>query len=198
MPVLLARAIVGLALDLEHLHFAFLIGLGYHAYLRTGELLRLQVRDIDIQPSCTTGVVNIQASKSGLRFNTREAVAIYDLTLIRMWELVLLQTPRQPHDRLWPGSGTSFRQTLRDYLTALQVDHCNFQAYSLRRGGATNHFMSHRTVEAILIRGRWRSLGVARLYLEDGMSHLTTLSFSSSALTTLRSWAALLPAAALS
>lgn len=44
--VVLARAFVARAVHLNHLRFAALLSLGYHALLRTGELLQLQFRDL--------------------------------------------------------------------------------------------------------------------------------------------------------
>ena len=53
-------------------------------------------------------------------------------------------------------------------------DH-KYQPYSIRRGGATHAFVTTQRLDTILLRGRWRSLAVARLYLEDGQSQLAQL-----------------------
>ena len=47
--------------------------------------------------------------------------------------------------------------------------------YSLRRGGATFLLQEGTPIDVILLRGRWRSLGVARLYLEDGLAQVPQL-----------------------
>ena len=191
LPVLVARALVGLALQLGCYEFGFLIALAFHAYLRTGEFLRL--RFTDVQASRDTGVVNIQASKTGLRFNTCEAVAIYDKTVLDLWQKLCRHRTFAEDQLIWQKSGTAFRRQFGDFLLALNLGQCHFQPYSLRRGGATFHFMNRRTLEAILIRGRWRSLSVARLYLEDGLSHAATLQMPPDVLQQLNRWANLMP-----
>ena len=191
LPAVVARALVGLALEFEMIDFAFLIGLAFHAFLRTGEFLKLKVQDI--QADLHTGVVRIQASKSGLRFNVNEAVAIYDRTVLRIWELFLLQKQRRPTDLIWSGGAASFRKRYKELLFALHVDTHNFQCYSLRRGGATHQFMQKRLVDPILIRGRWRSIAVARLYLEDGLAHLATLGFPPTTSQLLHRYSSFLP-----
>ena len=62
LPMSVCKALVGLFLDADQLILAFLIGLGFHAYLRTGELLRLTYGDI--AGSAVQGVVTVRASKS--------------------------------------------------------------------------------------------------------------------------------------
>lgn len=175
MPHCVVRAMIGFLLDRAQPKVAFLVALGYHTYLRTGEILRLQVKDVSL--SNTKGVVSIAPSKSGLRFNTREAVAIYDQGLHQLWELCHLPSRMNPDSFIWPHSSASFRKIFQQTLESLQVSQEQFQCYSLRRGGATNDFMTKGTMEGIILRGRWRSLSVARLYLEDGLSHLSQLRF---------------------
>ena len=58
---------------------AFLLALGFHTYLRTGEILKLTAQDVALNSQ--HGVVTIRRSKTGLRFNIDEAVAINDLSL---------------------------------------------------------------------------------------------------------------------
>lgn len=54
--------------------------------------------------------------------------------------------------------------------------------YSMRRGGATYLLQAGVPVETILVRGRWRSIAVARLYLEDGLAQLPSLRLEAGAL----------------
>jgi hypothetical protein len=50
-----------------------------------------------------------------------------------------------------------------------RISHLNMKPYSLGRGGATWLLQQGVPLDVILVRGRWKSLGVARLYLEDGL-----------------------------
>ena len=179
LPLRICRALVGVFLEVDQLQLAFLISLGFHAYLRTGELLRLTYEDIHASPS--QGVVTIKASKSGLRFNIDEAVTIMDRTILDMWHLLLSFSP-SPRDAIWPRGTRAFRAAFHEGLAMLELSRAGFQPYSLRRGGATHHYMIKRSLDIILLRGRWRSLGVGRLYLEDGLATLHSITPSQKAL----------------
>lgn len=186
---------VGYLLDHDEPQMAFLIALAYHAYLRTGEILRLTNKDILLGQH--RGVVSIEPSKSGLRFNTREAIAIYDQGLLPLWELCHLPTPRRPEALVWRRSAQAFRCLYYQTLRSLGMEQEKFQPYSLRRGGATHDYMSKGTMEAIILRGRWRSISVARLYLEDGLSHLSQVRLTPQQWKTLNHYSSGLPPALL-
>lgn len=128
LPLPLVRAMIGWLLDQEEPQMAFLIALGYRAYLRTGELLRLRNKDILLDHS--KGVVSLEPSKSGLRFNTYEAVAIYDKGLISLWELCHLPLVKPPRQPVWPHSTHRFRRLFYQALTALKADNEKFQPYA--------------------------------------------------------------------
>eukprot|EP00438_Fugacium_kawagutii_P018907 Skav236693 [mRNA] locus=scaffold847:329297:333620:- [translate_table: standard] len=179
MPRVVCQALIGWLLHREALEMAFLCAVGFHAYVRTGELLKLHYDHIHLTP--TAGAITIGASKSGLRFNIEESVRILDPTIFQLWELLLVKHQGVPGGTIWPASGTSFRSLFAEALFQLGLLPQKFQPYSLRRGGATHHFAIGTPLDAILIRGRWRSLAVARLYLQDGHSQLTQISLSSSA-----------------
>ena len=177
LPRPIALAVIGLLLHWEQPQMAFLIALGFHTFLRTGEILNLQYKDIHLLRN-SKGAVTVRKSKTGLRFNIDEAVAIYDSELFPLWELCQLPVLRPPSEHIWNHSASSFRKLFYKALDALKVGDHGYQPYSIRRGGATHAFVTQQTMEAILLRGRWRSLQVARLYLEDGQSQLAQLRTS--------------------
>ena len=74
-------------------------------------------------------------------------------------------------------------------VNAFHLTELNFKPYSLRRGGATHGYIQQGVLEAILLRGRWHSLAVARLYLEDGLAQLPNLKLPPPSLHRLRSFA---------
>ena len=177
MTVLLARAIVARAVELNHLPFACLISLGFHALLRTGEMLKITYKDLEFSKEC--GILSLHQSKSGLRSGTSEAVAIRDaltLELLHTWKVVYHPSLG---DKLWPYSPQSFRETFRSYLRFFRVMHLDLKPYSLRRGGATHLLQKGVPMHTILLRGRWHSLAVARLYLQDGLAMLPGLRIDS-------------------
>lgn len=123
-------------------------------------------------------MVTLLSSKTGLRKGMQEAVAIRDrLTLELLATLVAVQ-PHPPGAQLWAHSGQAFRERFRAYLRFFRVLHLEFKPYSLRRGGATFLLQQGVPLDTILVRGRWRSLAVARLYLQDGMAQIPQLRIS--------------------
>ena len=174
LSALIVRAFVEHLLNKDEITAAFLIALGFHCYLRTGELLGLRFRDLQI--SHNAGVVTIQAGKSGLRHNIDEAVAIYDPLVRELGRLVCLL----PHNisqssPIWPQSAAAFRKVFLDCTIFFQLQSLCYKPYSLRRGGATHDYLVKGILEPIILRGRWRSLGVARLYIEDGLAQYPSL-----------------------
>ena len=169
---LLVRAIVRRAVQKGQLIFACLVAIGFHALLRTGEILALRYCDFEFSTTC--GVVNLGASKSGLRTGSEEAVALRDETTLLLLDTLWSQA-HFPGQKLWPFSGQSFRETLRSHLRFFRVCHLQYKPYSLRRGWATYLLQQGVPLEAILLRGRWKSLSVGRLYLEDGLAQLPSL-----------------------
>ena len=178
MPLAVCRALVGLYVELDQVSMAVLVALGYHAYMRTGELLKLQNQDVQYQGH--QGVVTIRASKAGIRFNIDEAVSLYDSTVLRLWE-IHSAIHREPTALVWTSGAKAFRDLFHQGLHCLHLEASKFQPYSLRRGGATQHYAAKRSLDGILLRGRWRSMAVARLYLQDGLANLHQLHFSNAA-----------------
>ena len=194
MTVALAQAFVARAVAQHNLAFAALIAIGFHGLLRTGELLSLRFKDIEVSTMC--GVVSLHESKTGQRTGSKEAVALRDrLTLQLLETLVSVQSP-SPGDLLWPHSAQSFRQTFRKMSDYFGVQALQLKPYSLRRGGATFLLQSGTRLEVILLRGRWKSLGVARLYLQDGLAQLPALRLSKVVQRHVAGWAAETPATA--
>ena len=47
--------------------------------------------------------------------------------------------------------------------------------HSLRRGGATAHFLEHGSLDKTAIRGRWSSAKTARIYINEAVSMLAQI-----------------------
>ena len=172
-------AMAGWCLQHGELTMGALILLGFHALLRTGELL--SVRPCDFLLDNSTGLVSLPRSKSGLRNNSLETVSLHDpiLSLKRcelllnceiLWAMVSFLCGRRVELLL----GSCSRRSLKK----LHISHLSFRPYSLRRGGATWEMQSHGLMERTLIRGRWKNSNVARIYIQDGLSLLPRLTMS--------------------
>eukprot|EP00438_Fugacium_kawagutii_P017025 Skav211322 [mRNA] locus=scaffold3035:16954:19240:- [translate_table: standard] len=185
LSALIVRAFVNFLVDHEEVAAAFLIALGFHAYLRTGELLSLRFRDLQL--GTNRGVVTIRGGKSGLRHNIDEAVALYDPLVLQLGQLArLLPRHTNPNSIVWPFHAKKFRDTFAKCVSHFELQALEYKPYSLRRGGATHDYIAKGLLEPILLRGRWHSLAVARLYIEDGLAQLPQLCLSPPTLTRLR------------
>ena len=127
-----------------------------------------------------SGIISFKGTKTGLRRNVDEAISITShLVLEFMRPLVdarrQLGTTALP---LWLQNAASFRTRFRFLTELMGLEGHNFRPYSLRRGGATDLFQQTRSMEAALIRGRWESSRVARLYIADGLSYLPSIRMS--------------------
>lgn len=164
----IVRAFVGKAVLSDELAFATLVALGFHGLLRTGELLALEYRDIEINSTC--GIASLRQTKSGQRTSS-----LRDSLTIQLLLTMLAAHPTSRYQKLWPHSGQHFREVFRKYCSFFRVAHLLFKPYSLRRGGATWLLQAGVAMEAIMIRGRWKSLQVGRLYLTDALALLPSL-----------------------
>ena len=191
---LILRAIIAAAVFDNQIAFATLLALGFHALLRTGELLSLCFKDVEFSQNC--GVLTLRQTKSGQRTGSQEAVALRDRLSLQLLDTLVALTPHSPGSPLWPHSAQRFRELFRLYQSLLHVEHLQFKPYSLRRGGATYLLQCGIPLEAILVKGRWKSLAVARLYLQDGMAMIPSLRLSSSTSQLVSTWAAATPSTA--
>lgn len=137
----IVQAMVAVLVSATETAAAFLIAVGFHAYLRTGELLKLQFRDVQL--SADAGVVTVRAGKTGRRHDVNEAVAIHDPLVRELGHLTrLLPHANLKSNRVWPGSAYSFRRLFLNTIKQLHITDLGYKPYSLRRGGATHDFMT--------------------------------------------------------
>lgn len=169
----LARAFIARAVEQGQLALGTLLALGFHGLLRTGELLGLRCQDLEVNERCA--IVSLALSKSGLRTGAQEAIALRDPATLDLLNTLLTVGDYARGARLWPWSGQYFRKEFAKLCQYFRVSHLKFKPYSLRRGGATFLLQEGMALESILIRGRWKSVSVARLYLEDGLSLIPSL-----------------------
>ena len=173
MTLLLAKAVIARAVELKDIAFAALFSIGFHCMLRTGELMEIQYKDLEL--SSSVGIITLMSSKSGLRTGTEEAVSIRDSFVLNILNTLVCLQCQFRGQKLWPYSAQHFRNQFENYMRYFRIQHLKMKPYSLRRGGATFLLQEGTPIDVILLRGRWRSLGVARLYLEDGLAQVPQL-----------------------
>ena len=176
------------AIEHQDLIFAGLILLGFFALLRTGELLKVCAKDLLLDEE--NGIVTLFGTKTGQRDNVGEMVSFSDIfTLETLRAVQDLQKDRAMMNvPLWYKSAQGFRTQFQRYCRRFDLLAHQFRPYSLRRGGATWIFQRTGSMEVALVKGRWSSSRVARIYISDALSYLPGLTFSPEARATLNHW----------
>ena len=171
------------------LEFSAMISLGFYGLLRTGECL--QVRPCDLLIGDTTGVISLSETKTGLRNAAKETVSIHCPLALEVLRAVIETKEQLSLDKvpIWSKSAQSFRNVLAYHINRFDLTSHGFRPYSLRRGGTTALFQATGSMEAALLKGRWSSNKVAKIYLADGLSYLPGLRFSAKAKDMLLRWA---------
>lgn len=179
MPVEVAVALAWFFIRMGHIGGAFLILVAFDCFLRTGELLSLIIRDIRVDAG-DTGVVMLAHTKTGQRHAAFEASTFSDPLVGRLYRVFRRMLPRDTHEDhyIFLPKTHVFYALFKKGLAWLGLEDFGFQPYSLRRGGATAYFRATRNMEATLDRGRWSSVRVARIYLNDGLAREVELRFS--------------------
>lgn len=174
----LVKAMAAYEWSRENFEMGALLLLAFHCMLRTGELLQVTSDDFSLGETC--GIVSLKGTKTGLRHNADEAISITDGLVLEVIR-TLVETRRVQNLHLvplWSGTASLFRTRFKDLCNVMQLEQFCFRPYSLRRGGATHYFQQTRSMEGALIRGRWESSRVARLYISDALSHLPEIKLS--------------------
>ena len=176
------------AVDHNDLPFAAMLVLGFFGLLRTGELL--QVRAIDIMVGSKAAVISLKDTKTGLRNAAKETVSIQEAVALDILRATLDECKFHKLTKvpIWTKSAESFRNAFKHHCKIFDMVSQNFRPYSLRRGGATWLFQCTGSMELALLKGRWGSSKVAKIYLADGLSYLPGLTFSKKARDMLTFW----------
>ena len=150
---------------------------GFFALLRTGEFLDVTADDLLIGDDA--GIVSLKRTKSGLRNAAHETVSFDDPITLEILRVVK-QSKRESNMHkvpIWTKSAQAFRNEFAHHCKRFHIQELGFRPYSLRRGGATHLFQETGSMEVALLKGRWNSTKVAKIYLSDGLSYLPGLTF---------------------
>ena len=172
----------------DNVVFASMLVLGFFGLLRTGELLQLCSRDLLIGEK--QGIISLKDTKTGLRNAAQETVALDDPLALEILRALVDIKLRQSLEKvpIWTKSAQAFRNEFAHHCKKFKLESSKFRPYSLRRGGATHLFQETGSMEVALLKGRWASNKVARIYLSDGLSFLPGLTFSNDTKLLLHKW----------
>ena len=165
--------LVGYALFKQWHLFALSLLLAFHGLLRTGELLNLKAKNITVSQPKGPAVISLGLTKSGKRHGAAESVTIHAEDVCRrLYQWKQLACPSAS----LTGSSHVWRKTFSQTIDAVGLSSFDFRPYSLRRGGATNHFQIHGRFDALLVLGRWQAASTARVYVNEGLAVLSNIT----------------------
>ena len=164
--------LVGYALFKEQPLFALSLLLAFHGLLRTGELLSVQAKDVSISKAKGPAVISLGLTKAGKRQGAAESVTLHSEDVCRRLHQWVKQAPG---NTFLCGQPHQWRKQFSFILEALKLDQFQYRPYSLRRGGATHYFQTYGSFDKLLVLGRWQAASTARIYVNEGLSVLTSL-----------------------
>ena len=167
IPCIVAMAIAGSFLLASLPEAAALTLVGFHCFLRSGELFALKLKDITY-PSSGGAVVVLPETKSGSRRGAQEIVLVRSQAVVRA--LQRISHGRHSTAALLPETPSQFRRKFQQILQGLGLEDRNIAVYSLRRGGCVYDFKTHGSIETTLIRGRWAHASTSRIYLQEAVA----------------------------
>eukprot|EP00438_Fugacium_kawagutii_P002080 Skav207473 [mRNA] locus=scaffold1054:29778:30473:- [translate_table: standard] len=167
LPPEVALAFAGLAIQTRQAPLACMILVGFLAFLRTGEMVKLHPSKMTVDLSEGRILIALPSTKTSRQ--REETVCVQDHRLAKLVSVSLVALRDQP---FWPQSLHSFRATFRAFCEYFDLQQFEFTPYSVRRGGASFAFAEGAPFDELLVRGRWQSNRTARLYLDSGRAAL--------------------------
>jgi integrase len=153
--------------------------LAFDCFLRVGELTSICLgniampRDPRLGAAHTEMAIRLPKTKTGLN----QWVSIEDTRIAELLRFFLAQQPGlRPESRVFPFSPGQFNRLIHRVSAALGLSSIPYVSHSFRHGGATSSFLSGKSVESVIFRGRWLRPESARRYLQTGRALLLTHS----------------------
>eukprot|EP00438_Fugacium_kawagutii_P009611 Skav215637 [mRNA] locus=scaffold736:68674:73286:+ [translate_table: standard] len=171
----IVQSMVGLCIQQQWPRLGLLLLVGFLFFLRLGEILALEVTDFLVDLHESTVVIRIAASKTSPL--AQQSLAHQDSTLCQFVQYFLHRLP--PAGRVWPLSTSYFRTCFTSICNFFSIADIAFVPYSLRRGGATYFYLLYNSLDFVVVRGRWKDVATARIYLDDARASLITMRLSS-------------------
>ena len=169
LPQLVLAALAGSLIQAGELSMAVAIVTGFHCFLRTAELLGATSGDVTWSAR-GRGCISLPLTKSSQRTGAPEFVTVEDAVVAKLLQHFLQGCART--SPIFRGSVVDFRRLCKSHLARLGLSDQLYQPYSLRRGGATQHFIDFGHLASTQHRGRWGSYKACRVYVVEGRREL--------------------------
>ena len=175
MPHQVALSLITVSLLWGWTRLAGIIALGFGALLRPGELLALTRADVLLPRDCDRGIsfglVSIKEAKTRFSHARLQSAKLDIEDLLAVVDLCFGEL--QPHQRLWPQSGSTLRARFKSLLRALDIFPLpgstvkELDLGSLRAGGATYILQQTENGELLRRRGRWANHKMMEIYVQE-------------------------------
>ena len=153
------------------------VHLGFRALLRTGELLSLESKDIVIGPKALNAVLHLGLTKTGVQNLSAGSITLTDMELIQ--RLALWKASLKHRTPLIPWSPAKFRSIFHQCCADCQLSSYQCKPYSLRRGGATDLWISSQNLVWWPMQdgGLWTSEKTLRIYVQHSIATIPSFHF---------------------
>ncbi|CAE7306808.1 unnamed protein product [Symbiodinium necroappetens] len=172
MPLGILLAVLSAALAWGWAAEAALFGLAWAGLLRPGEVLSARRIDLipprDAAPGTKHALLVIRNPKTRGRAARHQSARVDPANVIELLDAVFGKLPG--HALLWPQSGATLRRRLeqiQERLGLVEAGKPAFDLSSFRPGGATWALNATENSELVRRRGRWLSLRVMDIYLQE-------------------------------
>eukprot|EP00438_Fugacium_kawagutii_P026376 Skav206097 [mRNA] locus=scaffold2150:279958:280638:- [translate_table: standard] len=175
MPGSVALAILSVSLMWGWVRFAGVFALMWAGLLRPGEVLLAARGDLllpsDGDYTVPFGLLAIRDPKSRFSHARHQSVKIDMADMLAVVEMSL--SPLQPHQKLWPLSGSTLRSRLKSVLHALSLptkaqDGIRpLELASIRAGSATWIMQTTESPDLLQRRGRWANRKMMDIYVQE-------------------------------
>ena len=144
----------------------------FEALLRPGEADQLVVGDLFFPEASevAAGVALVICIRKPKTRHTwiKQFAMITNAALISWLEWWVMD--RRRHDKLFPVYRRRWASLFAEAVGILHLKNCSFTLGSLRGGGATHHFRTHRNLGELQFAGRWKRPETLKHYLQEAVS----------------------------
>jgi integrase len=161
-----------------HVQAAVATLLAFDCYLRVSELCNIRICDVGLPGSHHFGqafsgmVIGLSHTKTG----PMQSVAVKSPLVTRLVQLLIEQhngvspTPLTSNDKLFDMSVHEYRRLFTSACDSCGLSQYRFTPHCMRHGAATADYVADPlSMDAILLRGRWRDSKSLRIYINSGV-----------------------------
>ena len=172
LPVGVLKGFAGLALATNRIDLAALLAVGFLGLLRTGEIVSLQPQQCLFQSGGHKVVLSLTDTKTSGRNAGIEEIVIHDQVACALLRLACKRT--QPTKPIYSRAPSMLKQDLVTLGRMVGLVHPQLTGYSIRRGGASWHFLAFHSLDATTLLGRWKQKRTARLYIAGAAAEIAS------------------------